>query len=245
MQTNESLLKDILEKVTSDVVVSLKSSIAGVVEQEITKNLSKMLVEGEFYKRINSQLQTGLKEIYSEILAAKQDNGVAGPVPDRNETEKIFSETSNQLDEILMSTEKATVEIMEIVEKNLDQQEKTARMLNTLKSAAGNETLEKLIEINDSLNNDLITIMTALSFQDITGQRIKRVIHAIKKVEKTVFELYLSTGLKIKARMLQPEKDLDEIEQETKQAVEELKGPRKEVSQGDIDEILSQLGIGG
>lgn len=245
MQTNESLLKDILEKVTSDVVVSLKSSIAGVVEQEITKNLSKMLVEGEFYKRINSQLQTGLKEIYSEILAAKQDNGVAGPVPDRNETEKNFSETSNQLDEILMSTEKATVEIMEIVEKNLDQQEKTARMLNTLKSAAGNETLEKLIEINDSLNNDLITIMTALSFQDITGQRIKRVIHAIKKVEKTVFELYLSTGLKIKARMLQPEKDLDEIEQETKQAVEELKGPRKEVSQGDIDEILSQLGIGG
>jgi len=68
--------------------------------------------------------------------------------------------------------------------------------------------IEELIESNSSLNNDLMKVMTLLSFQDLTGQRIKRIIHALKQVQTTVFELFMTTGLKIKAKENEPEKNL-------------------------------------
>ena len=56
-----------------------------------------------------------------------------------------------------------------------------------------------LINANEQINNDLISIMTTLSFQDLTGQRVKKIIEALRKVEGIVFELYMSTGLSMKA----------------------------------------------
>ena len=53
----------------------------------------------------------------------------------------------------------------------------------------------------------------------------------------------MSTGLIIKAREEAPDKDLDELQRETKQKVSELKGPVSDVSQDNIDDLLSQLGL--
>ena len=85
--------------------------------------------------------------------------------------------------------------------------------------------------------------MTTLSFQDLTGQRIKRIIEAIKKVEQIVLDLYLSTGIQLKAREEAPDRDISDLEAEAKQKVSELKGPQTKIKQGDVDDLLAQLGL--
>lgn len=241
MISNEKIIEELVEKVTSNVVGDIKQSINKIIEEGISANLSKMMLEGEFYKTINHELQKGLTNIYKEITSANQDVG-NGVSMDKKETEQLFSEASEQLDAIVQTTEKATVDIMEIIEKHMDLQGKAARQLKDLKGKEVDDAaLEKLIESNTLLNNDLMELMTLLSFQDLTGQRIKRIIHALKQVQTTVFELFMSTGLKIKARESEPEKAIDEIEAETQKRMSELKGPQTKVSQADVDDLLAEL----
>ncbi len=244
MPSSDDMLKEIMEKVTLRLAGEIKKSINDTIEREFTQNFSRVLVESEFYKRIYSELQEGLCEIYQEISSANAENSPSVSV-DRRETEQLFTETSSQLDAIISATEKATVEIMEVVEKQLDLQARSHDILQNLQeNGVDKEQVSSLLEMNAALNQDLMNVMTVLSFQDITGQRIKRIITALKTVEKTVFDLYLSTGLKIKARQESPDKDLDQLDQEARQRVSDLKGPQEGVSQNDIDDLLANLGAG-
>ena len=86
-------------------------------------------------------------------------------------------------------------------------------------------------------------IMTALSFQDLTGQRIKRIVTALQQIEKVVFELYMATGLSMKAMEQNPEKSVEEIRQASKARATQLKGPQAGATQTDVDDLLSQLGL--
>lgn len=86
-------------------------------------------------------------------------------------------------------------------------------------------------------------IMTTLSFQDLTGQRIKRIVAALQQIEKVVFELYMATGLSMKAMEQNPEQSVEEIRQTSKARATELKGPQAASSQTDVDDLLSQLGL--
>lgn len=245
MTSNDDMVTQLLDKVSDRVVSDLRESIARTVETEIQRNISRALVEGEFFRNINSDLQNGLKNIYQEISNAKSSDNRSAVDISQEETGELFTEASDQLDQILQTTEKATVDIMEIVEKHMELQMNASTTLQELR--AGNdvspETLDQLIDSNNALNLDLMQIMTTLSFQDLTGQRIKKIIEALKKVEKITFDLFMSTGLKIKAKEKNPDKDLSQLEKETEMAVSELKGPQSNSQQADVDDLLAQLGM--
>jgi chemotaxis protein CheZ len=247
MHPQGDMMDHIMDKVTEQVVGSIKEILAQVIEKELTTSLTRSLVESEFYRKISDDMRGGLQSIYKEIAQATRPESkthVHAPVTDKKQAQKLFSEASEQLDEILTTTEKAAFEIMDVVEKHMELQSQSNEMLNTLrKTRKSNPSIQKLININDDLGQNLVTIMTSLSFQDLTGQRIKRIITALKKIEITVFDLYLSTGLLIRAREEAPEKDLDQLQQEAKQKVNELKGPKSDVSQANIDDMLAHLGL--
>ena len=94
----------------------------------------------------------------------------------------------------------------------------------------------------------LMEIVMAQDFQDLTGQRLKKVVCAIASIRETVFDLYVSTGLMMKTHAETPEKSLKEIVEESRRKVQEirnseLKGPQRETSQKDVDDLLSSLGM--
>jgi chemotaxis protein CheZ len=245
MHAQSDMMDSIMDKVTAQVVGSIKETLAQVIEKELTSSLTRSLVESEFYRKLSEDMRGGLQTIYKEIAQATRPESEAGHgVPDKKQAQKLFSEASEQLDEILATTEKAAFDIMDVVEKHMELQSQSNEMLNALrKTRKSNPAIQKLIDINDELGQNLVNIMTSLSFQDITGQRIKRIITALKKIETTVFDLYMSTGLLIKAREEAPEKDLVQLEQEAKKKVSELKGPQADVTQSSIDDMLAQLGL--
>lgn len=205
--------------------------------------------EPTVYKQLSTDMRQGLKDIYQQISTASSDQ--ASPVP---ETDALFHEASDQLDEVLKATETATMSIMEIVEKHLDLQAESAELLAAVREGTATESQKvRLAEINSQLGDDLTSLLTTLSFQDITGQRIKRVVAALNKIENSVVELYVSSGLIMDGAEKDPAKNAQALKEEASKAVEDfrqnrkvvssLNGPQEGVSQGAIDDMLAQLGM--
>jgi chemotaxis protein CheZ len=116
-------------------------------------------------------------------------------------------------------------------------------ILDGMAEKGASSEIEDLRAGQQALGEDLMEIMTTLSFQDLTGQRIKRIVSALQQIEKVVFELYMSTGLSMKALEQNPEMSVEEIRQTSKARATELKGPQAGASQSDVDDLLSQLGL--
>lgn len=237
-------LDEIINALTEQVAASAGEIITSTVRKELQETLPKALKEGEFFRKINQDMRKGLEDIYREIKNVKKMNGMPPDAAPR-ETDKLLAEATDQLDEIMRSTEDATVRIMDIVEKHQEMIKKSGELLRSFRSGgATKEAVNKLLELQETHESDLTEIMTTLSFQDLTGQRIKRIIEALKHIEAIVFDVYMSTGLIVKARDQQPEKDMDSLEEETRERVSELKGPSRDgASQDDVDDLLSQLGL--
>lgn len=211
--------------------------------------MSEKKAEPAVYRQLSTDMRQGLKDIYQQISTASDSRP-----PAESGTDALFHEATDQLDEVLKATESATMSIMEIVERHLDMQEQNAELLAHVREGTASSTQIALLEANNrQMGDDLTSVLTTLSFQDITGQRIKRVVTTLNKIENTVVELYLSSGLIMEGAEKDPQKDAASLQDEARQAVEEfrrqrkaekLKGPDNNgVSQGAIDDMLSQLGM--
>lgn len=207
------------------------------------------------YRQLSADMRKGLKDIYRQISTVSNDTAIDG-----RKTDALFTEASDQLDEVVRTTESAAMSIMEIVEKHLDQQIESSAIISRIRGgSASAQDLERLTEINDSLGADLTSVLTTLSFQDITGQRIKRVVSALNAIEDSVVQLYISSGLIMDGAEKDPQKDSGTLQAEAQKAVDEfrenrlasaksgtseLKGPDKNAcSQTAIDDMLAQLGL--
>lgn len=195
------------------------------------------------YKQLSANMRDGLKNIYQQAVTASG-----------TPTDALFSEASGQLDEVIKTTEQAAMSIMEIVERQQEHAEEAAALIRSLQDRYGTDAeLGRLVEINNQRGRDLTTLLTTLSFQDITGQRIKKVMSALAAIEESVLELYLASGLIIDGAEKNPGKKAETLQAEAKKAVEdfknsrkgsELKGPDKNApSQAAIDDMLAQLGL--
>ncbi|MDO5483375.1 MAG: protein phosphatase CheZ [Desulfovibrionaceae bacterium] len=202
------------------------------------------------FKQLSTDIREGLRDIYQQISTASTGQGMPP-----SDADALFLEASDELDEVVKTTETAAMNIMEVVEKHLDLQEESSRLIQALRD--GGDTaghLERLAYINRQLGDDLTSLLTALCFQDITGQRIKHVVRTLNVIKDSVIELYVSSGLMMEAAEKDPEKDAKTLKAEANKAVEDfrqsrqetsdLKGPAKNgISQGAIDDMLAQLGL--
>ena len=251
----EQVLNRIMGNVASQVSESIKAAVVEAVEKALSSGMNNALVENEFYKRLNDEMRSGLQNIYKEIsmAAAPSDMEMASQtkkdsaVPSAN-TGKLFSEASRQIEEVMNTTLEATESIMSTVEGLMDRQHEMSMLLVALQDSAP-ETVAKLEEHVIALDTDLTDILTTCSFQDLTGQRLKKVVKALSDIQESIFDMYVSSGLMLKAREEMPEKNIEEITQESRKKFaeikgSELKGPASDsASQSDVDSLLADLGL--
>lgn len=87
-----------------------------------------------------------------------------------------FESMADQLDAIIGATEKATNTIMATVEQN-------DALIDEIREKSDDGALSAAL---DKLTENSNTIFEACSFQDITGQRVNKVVKSIKYVEDRV-----------------------------------------------------------
>lgn len=113
-----------------------------------------------------------------------------------------FPEASNQLSAVTGELENAANTIMSILEGLMNEQERADALLGKLSAWAG-KTEDKeglaligdLQAINVKARSDMMDIFANMSFQDLTGQKLKKVIGSLAVVEKKLLEMALSFGL--------------------------------------------------
>ncbi|MFP4316972.1 MAG: protein phosphatase CheZ [Desulfovibrionales bacterium] len=227
---NEILIA-MTDRICADVTRMVQQTLEQTVEREVARALQKALMDGEFYRSMSVDVHSGLNKIYGEVLQLKRETGNIS-LPDLQETEEVLGQAADKLDSIIETTEQATLEIIDVVENQLEAAAELTRYLEQ-NSAQPHEIAKQTARFVERLNDDFLKILTTLSFQDITGQHIKKIIVFIKKIEALISQLYLSQDALMKEKVKNPEVDMNEIK----------KNAQEKISQGDIDTMLAQYGL--
>ncbi|WP_417685514.1 protein phosphatase CheZ [Roseibium sp.] len=150
-----------------------------------------------------------ISRMKSEIAALRANDMTSNRIPD----------AGRELDAIVEATESATHSIMEAAEEIMG--------ADTSDAAA----------YQDLVNGKMIEIFEACTFQDITGQRISKVVSTLSYIDERVTafvdRLRISEGMEAPA---------EETEAERRQRELILHGPQHDgegVSQNDIDAMLN------
>lgn len=141
-----------------------------------------------------------------------------------------FGSMSEQLDQIVDATENATNSIMENVE-GIDNLMSDARALTDDPA---------LKDIFDTVTDKVNTVFEACSFQDITGQRVTKVVNSLKFVEERINSIILTWGKDELAKMVV---EIKEEQDEYKKYLHGPQMPGQGASQAEVDKMLAQTEI--
>ncbi|MBF0558741.1 MAG: protein phosphatase CheZ [Nitrospirae bacterium] len=129
----------------------------------------------------------------------------------------------DQLQFVIEKTEDAANRTMGIVEKYILTMDELSSHIRNLKEPE--ESVQYLKKFKRELEDDFTEILTTQSFQDLTGQTIKKVIKLVGDIEEELVKLIATFGVKIetgvKADVAIPEK----------------------VSQEDVNDLLTDFGF--
>ncbi|RED51019.1 protein phosphatase CheZ [Aestuariispira insulae] len=139
-----------------------------------------------------------------------------------------LQDASGELDAIVMATEGATNQILEATE--------TIEKEITQIAALAHED-EDIITLSDKIASQLTTIMEACNFQDITGQRINKVVKTMHFVEERIRAMIDIWGLQAFADLPVPTGGAMEDDPDA----DLLAGPQMEgqgITQDEIDKLF-------
>nr|WP_211111783.1 protein phosphatase CheZ [Azospirillum aestuarii] len=165
-------------------------------------------------------LRLELMEMAASIEQARRE--VAALRPPDGGGDKITSAT-NELDAIVISTERASFEILNAAERLMD-------LSGKLKADGADPGLCSEIE------GEVTNIFTACSFQDLTGQRTSKVVNALRYIEQRVNAMINIWGVEKLAGLQIAQENTD-----TRPDAHLLNGPQLDglgVSQADVDSMF-------
>jgi len=232
MITEQDIVEQLIDNITERVSSVVQQSLADIVQTEISKALNKALMEGQFYRSVNSDVIEGIGNIYSEIRAVKKS--LIGSFS--GESVYLLHQSDSILDGIIKSTESATLRILDHLE---DLQEQISHVKSLIEANDIASARSKL----DGMDGVILNTMTELSFQDLTGQQIKKVVQSLKKVEDIVFDVYVTSEVLKKSKELSPDKDIDQIREETKGLIDSFKHKKQNFDQNGVDSLLEEFGM--
>ena len=181
--------------------------------------------DGEHHASEMTVIRTEMRALAVCIEQTKKE--IAALRPSGTEDDRLLV-VSNELEAIVQATEHATQSILEAAEKldNLGQQ---------LQSNAESDPFVK--SVADEIADTIISIYEACNFQDITGQRINKVVKTLEYVEQRVIAMISIWGDEAIAE-IQPTSS----KQHTNDESHLLNGPQladQAISQEEIDKLFS------
>ena len=158
-------------------IAALKDDIRHLLEKKTAEERAEMMSKEkealDTYRSEVDILRTEVRALARCIHQTKQE--IAALRPSNSDDDRITA-VSNELDAIVDSTENATETILETAEK-IDGLVSTIR--GHVKDSYGQA-------IADEIADNVITIFESCNFQDITGQRITKVVNTLSFIEARV-----------------------------------------------------------
>ena len=243
--------------------ISLKKHLENLRVNELSsedaeqlKEMIQKMKKNEFFELLTMELSDKLKGVAKELIDFRKD--IQSKIePDIIEMASIeIPEASNQLECINETLEDSTMKIMDI---NEEQTEIAGSRLKLLRSFLNNEEgsdatgiklsdaikiIEDQIEALKMIEDRSLKMMEPLSFQDLVGQRIQRIIKLVRSMENKIEEIIVSFGIRLKRHKEDPTKTYEELNKDVDLYMSELKGPQRTgegLNQDAIDALLVNL----
>jgi chemotaxis protein CheZ len=171
-----------------------------------------------------SMLKTELRALAVCIEQTKSE--IAALRPAETQDDRLII-VASELDAIVNATEQATQQILESAEK-----------IEALASEIQSQGVDTYVSrLADDINETIIGIFEACNFQDITGQRITKVVRTLKYIEDRINAMIEIWGPDNFSGLNQPESDDHHQDADAKL----LNGPQLEnegISQDEIDRLF-------
>ena len=159
------------------------------------------------------------------------------------ETTAQLPQASAHLSDLAKLTEEGTHRVMELTEELQDNRARIVKLVGELSaplaSRPGGTQDQRIAAITDLLSSDdkrLMDIMTALSFQDLVAQRIKKIITILDDVEHKLLQMVVVFGAK--------QNGAPDANGKADQMLKELEASRSTALKQDlVDDILGQFGF--
>ncbi|GER94471.1 hypothetical protein A45J_2234 [hot springs metagenome] len=200
-----------------DDMVSFMNAIATQDYEKADEAIQKIMKkgQGDLFKEVGKVT----RKLHDSIRSFKE--AIDPRLKDMAVTE--MPSAIDKLQFVIDKTEEAANKTMGIIEKYILSMDDLASHIRNLKEPE--ESVAYLKDFKNKLEDDLTEILTAQSFQDITGQTIKKVIKLVGDIEEELVKLIATFGVKIeegkKIETVVPEK----------------------VSQEDVDDLLKEFGF--
>ncbi|MGQ9569272.1 MAG: protein phosphatase CheZ [Thermodesulfovibrionales bacterium] len=180
-------------------------------------------------KAIQNIMKKGQSELFAEVgkVTRKLHDSLTAFRESINPKFKEIAtvEVPNAIDRlqfVIDKTEEAANKTLGVIEKYILNMDELASHIRNIKEPEDSVTY--LRGFKNSLEDDLTEILTAQSFQDITGQTLKKVIKLVGDIEEELVRLITNFGLKIEQR-----------------AITETASTN--ISQNDVDNLLKEFGF--
>ncbi len=243
-----------------ELVMLLKDTINGIIKDAISTE------EETFFKNLAYEMKGEVKELALLLVDFRRDLR-SRLHPDLAEiAQKYLPEAADQLEGIIETTEVAAHRIMD----NLEQMQQKMNDINKLFSSVKtgkiiisdngkgpveieleSSEVEKLLPVvnytEEGIKSSLSLITDSfvqMSFQDLTGQRIKKIVHLVSKMEEKVKRMVISFGIKLAEKEKNPDISEEELNEVVSRKVSELAGPQRAgrgLDQEEIDRLLANL----
>lgn len=234
MDAEEKLIEKLADHIVKRIEPSIKEIVGKTVQEETVKALKKALADGEFYKELSEDVAEGVNKIYNEIHLAKKeisiDSYTMGAL-------QIIGESQSVLDNVLSIAENATIKIVDLIEISRDNIRKAKAILSSI------DNLGEVKEALSEIDRNFMDILTLLSFQDVTSQKIRKIIELLKRIEEIAFELHLRYEIFKKARDEKSVRNYEELREDIKRQIGVLRKKKEIVDQSAIDELLNSSDV--
>jgi len=177
--TNASLLST-LEVIDKNIKTRFRQTI-----QQI-ETLGRPGASGGTDDRLIGVLREELQNMNTHIASTKAEVAALKP-QDSNEDDHITA-AANELDAVVKSTEAATSDILQAAE-NIQE------MVDALREDRRKKAFKELDSHLDALEAEGLNIVMACGFQDLTGQRITKVVNTLGYIEERINTLINVWGI--------------------------------------------------
>jgi hypothetical protein len=162
--------------------------------------MARALSEGEFEQKFQQDFQGELGKLASYLEAVRQTlHSLACAA---NGSQDLLPKASDGVAEINREAESGFNSVWEVVEEMQSNQAQICTLLDAAAGRAQAFDIGKLAEIFQKNRQNLLALMSYLSFQDVLRQRLEKVQRIIGKIEERTVELSVKFKLQNKDRSL-------------------------------------------
>ena len=262
-------MKDHLKEKISHIVDEGLSNkeieeVINFLRQTIANNMS--FEDDKFFRNIAYEMTGQVKDLALLIIDFRRDLKSKIDLDLTDIATKYIPQATDQLETIIETTEMAANKIMDNLESLQADIEQMKKIFASIKEGTivvpgeKKEGVEVKIDsqtimaifpliayIESSIKNYTSLISDSfiqMSFQDLTGQRIKRIINLVNKMEEKITNMVISFGIRLTEIEKNPDITQAELQRAVEEKVTELTGPQKEgqgLDQSGIDDLLANL----